>query len=216
VLYALFVKENFVHVAAALCLAGYLCRDQLLLRALIVVGDTVYVFYYYFAPATPLWGGIFWSTVFVVVNVAMIGRIMADRAHFGMSQEEYALFSYLAVLSPGEFRRMMKLGSWRTADAPTVLTREGEVPDRLFFITAGDITLEKSGKTSTVAPGAFIGEIAFLLSRPASATVRIAPETRYVSWESARLHRLLLRTPSLRIALGRALNHDMAMKVARA
>jgi CRP-like cAMP-binding protein len=99
-----------------------------------------------------------------------------------------------------------------------MLTCEGEIPDRLFFVVAGagGITLQKAGKTFTVASGAFIGEIAFLLSRPASATVHVEAATRYVSWESAKLHRLLMRAPSLRIALDGALNRDMAMKVARA
>lgn len=215
---ALFVKDNIVHFAAAFCLAGYLCRDQLLLRVLIIVGDCIYVLYYLLAPATPLWGGIFWAAVFAAVNALMIARIMADRAHFGMNDEEYELFMHLGALTPGEFRRMMRVGRWQTATDMTTLTNEGEVPDRLYFVIAGNggLHLEKAGKKFSVAAGTFIGEIAFLLSRPATATVQVESGTRYISWEVAQLKRMLLRAPSLRIALNGALNRDMAMKVARA
>ena len=58
--------------------------------------------------------------------------------------------------------------------------------------------------------------MAFLTSRPASATVTVTPGTRYVVWEMTALRRLLFRTPSLHIAVSSALNRDMAVKVARA
>jgi hypothetical protein len=58
--------------------------------------------------------------------------------------------------------------------------------------------------------------VSFLLTQPASATVTVAPEARYVVWDAGALRRLLLRAPSLRIAFNAALNRDMAAKVARA
>lgn len=70
---SLVASENIVHVGAMLYLAGFLFRNQLILRGLIVAGDLVYILYFYFAPDIPLWGGIFWSILFTVVNLAMIG-----------------------------------------------------------------------------------------------------------------------------------------------
>src|SRR5207244_8243614 len=113
----LLVKENIVHVGALLYFAGFLFRDQLMLRAFVIAGDLVYIAYFLAAPAEPLWGGIFWSTIFVAVNVWMIGRVVADRADFRMSAEERQLFQLLETLSPGEFRRLIKVGQWRSAAA---------------------------------------------------------------------------------------------------
>jgi hypothetical protein len=210
------IKDNIVHAGAALCLIALLFRDQLALRAFLVAGDTIYILYYFFAPTTPLWGGIFWSSIYILTNAVMISRIIFDRAHFTLNDDEYALFSHLAVLTPGEFRRMMRLGQWRTASDPVVLTTEGEPVDRIYFVLAGDIAIEKSGRTIEIGPLTFIGEIAFLLSRPATATVRVGAGARYVSWDSASLRRLLFRVPALQIAFDGALNRDMAAKVARA
>jgi hypothetical protein len=210
------VKENIVHAGATLCLIALLFRDQLALRAFLIAGDTIYILYYFFAPAIPLWGGIFWSSVYILTNAVMISRIIFDRTNFALNDDEYALFSHLAVLTPGEFRRMMRLSQWHTATEPVVLTTEDQPVDRIYFVLAGDIALEKSGRAISVGPLTFIGEIAFLLSRPATATVRVGPGARYVSWDSASLRRLLFRVPALRIAFDGALNRDMALKVARA
>ena len=213
---ALLDNDNFVHLAAGLYLVGFLFRDQIMLRALVIAGDVVFILYYLFAPAEPLWGGIVWSIVFMGVNAVMIVQIAADRTHFSMEEEHMRLFRSFDTMTPGEFRRMIRLARWETAATDLVLTEENKPLDRLYFIIDGRITIEKAGKHIEVDPGVFIGEVAFLLARPASATVTVAAGARFIVWESAALRRLLVRAPSLRIALDAALNRDLAAKVARA
>lgn len=213
---AMLVKENIVHLGALLYCVGFLCRDQILLRAFIIAGDIIYVLYFFFAPEVPLWGGIFWSGVFTLVNVWMITRIVTDRTRFRMSADEDRLHRLLDPLTPGEFRRLMKLGRWHSAEGPTVLTEEDKPLDRLYFVLDGGIAIDKAGARFTIAPGTFIGEVGFVLRQPASATVTVDPGARYVTWESGALRRLLLRAPELGVALGAVFNKDMAAKVARA
>jgi len=212
----LLVKENIVHVGALLYCAGFLFRDQLMLRAFVIAGDLVYVAYFVAAPAEPLWGGIFWSAIFIAVNLWMIGRVVTDRTDFKMSAEERRLFGLLETLSPGEFRRLIKAGRWHSAEAATVLTVEDGPLDRLYYVLSGDIVIEKAGHVRTFPPETFIGEVAFLTSRPASATVTVPAGARYVVWDMAVLRRLLFRRPSLHVAVSSALNRHMAVKIARA
>ena len=211
-----FVEGNIVHFGAFLYLAGFLCRDQLLLRGFIVAGDVVYILYFYLAPASPLWGGIFWSAVFTLANLAMIARILSDRSAYGMTEEDRRLHGLLDTLTPGEFRRLMRAGNWNQAEGNVAVTLEGQPLHRLAYVIDGRITVEKAGHSFTIAPPAFIGEVAFLIDRPASATVTLAAGARYVSWDMAVLRKVLLRSPALRIGLGAAFNRDMAEKVARA
>ncbi len=211
----LFAKENVVHLGAVLYLAGFLFRDQILLRTFVIAGDVVYILYFYFAPAVPLWGGVFWSMVLVLVNAWMIFRLLADRAHVAMSDNERQLVPLLDGLTPGEFRRLMRAGTWQSATAPTVLTRENEPLDHLYYVLAGSIDIDKAGQSFSIGPETFIGEVAFLLKREATATVTLAPGARYISWNIGALRRMMLGAPSLAIALAGALNRDMAAKVAR-
>jgi hypothetical protein len=213
---ALFVKENIVHIAAALYLVGFLFRGQIMLRAFVIAGDLVYISYFYLAPDVPLWGGVFWSAIFMLVNVAMIARVVAGRTSFRMNGEERQLFNLLGTLSPGEFRQLIKLGRWRTATDKTVLAEENQALDELYYVLDGNIAVEKSGYAPRlIGPRVFIGEVAFLLHQPASATVTVCAGARYVTWDRAALCREQLRAPSLAVALSAALNKDMAAKVAR-
>ena len=212
----LFVSQNIVHVAALLYLAGFLFRDQIILRGLILVGDLVYILYFYFAPEQPLWGGIFWSALFTLVNMVMIWLIFFDQVEFSLSANEKRLFDLLGDFTPGQFRQLMGAGRQEVATSPVVATTENERLDHLYFISEGKVTIEKAGQRAVSEAKTFIGEIAFLLSRPATATVTLEPGCHYCVWESKTLRALLARKPALSTALRAAMNRKLAEKVAQA
>ncbi|MBI2718114.1 MAG: cyclic nucleotide-binding domain-containing protein [Rhizobiales bacterium] len=212
----IFVKENIVHIGSLLYLAGFLFRDQLILRILVVGGDIVYVLYYYYAPSTPLWWGIFWSLLFITVNIAVVGRLIMDRTVSDLSAEAKALFEQLGNFTPGDFRRLLKIGELRNAGVTVMLAEEGKRPGWLYYVVAGDIDIVKPGGNRITDRKAFVGEVAFLLDRPASATVTVGPGTQFFAWEEKALKRLLGKKPEITNALGAAFNRNLAAKVAAA
>ena len=212
----LFVSKNIVHVAALLFLLGFLSRDQFILRGLVLLGDLLYVLYFYFAPDEPLWGGIFWSAMFAIANVAMLWLIFLDEVQFSLRADERKLFDLLADLTPGQFRKLLKAGSQQVATSPVVITRENEPSNALYFIIDGKITIGKGGQRTVSEGKTFIGEIAFLLARPATATVTLEPGCHYCMWDSKTLHAVLNGNPALRTALSAAMNRKLAEKVAQA
>ena len=212
----LFVSKNIVHVAALLFLLGFLSRDQFILRGLVLLGDLLYVLYFYFAPEEPLWGGIFWSAMFAIANVAMLWLIFLDEVQFSLRADERKLFDLLADLTPGQFRKLLKAGSQQVATSPIVVTRENEPSNALYFIIDGKITIGKGGQRTVSEGKTFIGEIAFLLARPATATVTLEPGCHYCVWDSKTLHAVLKGNPALRTALSAAMNRKLAEKVAQA
>ena len=187
----LLVSENIIHIGALLYLAGFLFRDQIVLRGLIIAGDFVYMLYFYFAPEVPLWGGIFWSTMFTVVNVVMIGQIMADKMHFRLDKNEKRLFELLQDLSPGQFRQFLKIGREEIAASHLTIIQEGKPLEELFFVLDRTITIEKKGHLAVTQSDTFVGEIAFLLDQPATATVTLAPGTPYFVWSTRDLKKLM-------------------------
>lgn len=211
----LFSKDSIVHLAALCYLAGFLFRNQLLLRGLIIVGDIVYIAYFFFAPAEPLWGAIFWSALFVVVNIWMIAQIVMESRHFSLTPTERRLFDMLQDLTPGQFRALLKLGREGEAEAPMVITREGQALDKLYFVLSGDIGIEKAGRRAQTEAETFIGEIAFLLGRPATATVTLDTGCCYFVWNATELKKAMAAKPALGVALTAAMNRNLAMKVAK-
>ncbi len=213
---SLFVSQNIVHVGAMLCLLGFLFRNQLILRLLVLGGDCVYILYYYFAPEVPLWGAIFWSSMFTVVNIAMIWLIIVDEKHFSLPASERKLFDLLVDLTPGQFRKLLKAGRQEVTAAPLVITRENEPLHELYFVSAGRVVIEKGGRRVASDAKTFIGEIAFLLARSATATVTMEAGCQYCVWDSKALHRLLDGNSALKNALSAAMNRKLAEKVAQA
>jgi CRP-like cAMP-binding protein len=212
----LFVSKNIVHVAALLFLLGFLSRDQFIMRGLILLGDLLYIVYFYFAPEEPLWGGIFWSVMFAIANVAMIWLIFFDEVQFSLRADERKLFDLLADLTPGQFRKLLKAGRQEVAPSPLVITRENEPSNALYFVIDGKVTIGKGGHRMVSEAKTFIGEIAFLLSRPATATVTLETGCHYCVWDSKALHNVLDGNAALKTALSAAMNRKLAEKVAQA
>ena len=121
-----------------------------------------------------------------------------------------------ALAPDGEFRQLLGAGKEELAADPAVITREGQVLEKLYFILEGSMTIEKGGQRWPSESQTFIGEVAFLLARPATATVTLEAGAVYFVWEAEALHRLLRAHPALNTALSAIMNKKLAQKVASA
>jgi CRP-like cAMP-binding protein len=206
--------DILVHIGAFLFLLAYLVRDQILLRGLIILGTVFYIVYYFFME-TPLWSALLWNSSFVVINLIMIGVIYSDRASFVMSEREKKLYQVFNTLSPGEFKKLLKIADWFDGSSEEQITTEGEVPARLYFIIDGEALIARDDKKFIVGPNVFIGELAYLIRKPATATVKLTDKVVGISWKTSSLIKLLASNPQMKIAFDGLLNQDLAAKLAR-
>ena len=206
--------DILVHIGAFLFLLAYLVRDQILLRGLIILGTVFYIVYYFFME-TPLWSALLWNSSFVVINLLMIGVIYSDRASFVMSEREKKLYQVFNTLSPGEFKKLLKIADWFDGSSEEQITTEGEVPARLYFIIDGEALIARDDKKFIVGPNVFIGELAYLIRKPATATVKLTDKVVGISWKTSSLIKLLASNPQMKIAFDGLLNQDLAAKLAR-
>ena len=202
-----------VHIAAFVTALAYFFRDQIILRCLIVFGSSTYVAYYYLVPEQPLWNAIMWSSVFVMVNIYVISKLIYDRMAVYKDEQERYLSRTFNQFSPGMFRKLMAIGHMNKAYSVTRLSTEGKRLDRLYFVIDGGISIEKEGRQFDYMAGAFIGEVAYLTSMPASATVLIPENTNYIVWHHVALRSLGKKYPDLKARLEEMFNQDMARKV---
>jgi CRP-like cAMP-binding protein len=209
-----FITQNLVHVAAVFTLLCFLFRDQVKLRIFAAIGDLLLSVYYYVAFPDPLWNPMIWSLLNVIINTSMILLILRDGREGGMSDDELSLFRNLDTLSPGQFRKLAKRGTWARAEEPETLTTEGEPLDTLHYVLSGHVNVRKAGRDLAVQPKLFIGELAFLRKRPATATVTISGDAHYISWSHDDLEKLFNRNAELRTSMQLMLGRDMAEKMA--
>lgn len=203
----------FVHLALIFSVLGFLFRDELYLRSLLLLGTIFYLLYYYFSQTAPLWDAIFSSSVVFAVNLIFIILILRERYLISMSHEETILYHSLGAFTPGQFRKIMKIAKWQIRKSPKVITHENKTCDRLFYVLDGEITIIKQGETFSRSGNMFIGEVGFMLGVPASATVTISPNTNYVEWKADELSQMFTKSQSIENAFKALFNFDMAKKV---
>lgn len=204
-----------IYLGAGLMLLAYAIRDELRLRTLIIVSTFVYIAYYYAVDGGPLWEAIVTSLLMVAVNFWVLGQIALERTTLRLSDDEKRLFDAFETLTPGQFRRILKLAQWRRADDPdgTVLTREDEPSGALFYVFDGIISVEKRVHRFRLPEGNFVGEVGFVLNRKTT-TTSVAPEgVTYVEWDADALRKLGRQRPALGNALNALLTRDLANKL---
>lgn len=204
-----------IHAGALLYMIAFIVRDELVLRLLAVTGSALYILYYYLFPAQPLWDAIVSSLIMVMINIAVITQVILERTTFRLSEDEKRLFAAFETLTPGQFRRLLKHAQWRTVAEPdgTLLTREGEKSQALYYVLDGAIAAEKSGQQFCLPAGNFVGEIAYILNIETSATT-VAPQgVRYVRWDAQALRTLSKQRPALGNGLTALLTRDVAVKL---
>lgn len=204
-----------IYIGAALLLVAYVIRDELKLRVMIIAATFIYIAYYYVAAPQPLWEAIITSALMVGVNMWVLAQIALERTTLRLSDDEKQLFDAFETLSPGQFRRVLKLAQWRRAEDPegTLLTREDEPSTSLFYVFEGVISVEKHGRQFRLPSDNFVGEVGFVLNRPTT-TTSVAPEgVRYIEWDAAKLRALGIKHPNLGNALNALLTRDLAKKL---
>lgn len=204
-----------MHAAAVLSFTALAFRDQLKLRTVLLFSIILSLSYHIVEQSEHSWQEAFWNVVTLGINAKVLAQIIIDRTHIGLSKEDEELFSSFNSLTPGEFRSLMKIGAWKTAGHDTKITIEGVIPEYLFYVLGGSITIDKNGRTIIVDPKTFIGEVAFLHETPASATVSLEPGSRYVQWPVSQLRKRIGSKPALTNSVMRLIGLDMALKIAR-
>lgn len=204
-----------IYVAAGLLLIAYAIRDELRLRLMIAVSSFVYIAYYLVLPGGPLWDAIATSILLLAVNFWVLGQIVMERTTLRMTPDEKRLFEAFDTLTPGQFRRLAQVAKWKVGSEPngTVLTHEKEHCDALFFVFEGEVSIEKFGRQFRMPDGNFVGEVAFVLDRPTTATTVAPAGVRYVEWDSETLRKLGRKYEPLRISLNALLTRDLAKKL---
>jgi CRP-like cAMP-binding protein len=204
-----------MHAAALVSFAALAFKDQLTLRGTLLLSILISFAYHMSNLSGPAWQEMMWDAVHFAITTAVLIQLIFDRTHIGLTSDEEALYQEMNSLTPGEFRALLKVGAWKTAETETEITAEGVRPDHLFYVFSGEILIAKGDRQIKIEPKTFIGEVAFLHKTPASATVSLAPGARYIEWPVSQLQQTMGARHSLRHSITQLIGLDMALKIAR-
>jgi len=210
---ATLVFSGILFVGFLLKIAGFLVRDELLLRVMVAGGLSCDAIFYATRPE-PIWQSTLSNLGLVSINIALIVLIVSERTTWRMGAEDRSTFAHFATLTPGQFRRLRSLMTRRTEPAGAELTREGQPVEHLMLVLADRILIRKDGAAFPIAGPAFVGEIAFLTGNPSSATVTLPEGGPVVRMPIADLKRRMARKPALSNAMVALFGRELARKVA--
>lgn len=156
---ALPLLGNASYVALA---SGFLMTDMLALRVALVGGYAGLVAFHSLH-ARPLRIPLRWSALFVLVNAGAACFLVADQFPGSLTEEEERLHEeHFSMMTRGQFKQLMDLGTRRTLPAGSRLTVEGEGDDTLYFTRRGRSRLYLRGRyAKDIEEGSFVNDVAF-------------------------------------------------------
>lgn len=207
--------EYLANVAYLLYLISYAVTDILWLRTITVVAAVLTLPYFYWQQSGPLWTSLVWAGAFAAINCVQLVRLILARRPIGLGAEERRLYEQVfARLDARAFTRLFGLGRWIEVEAGELLVATGELPASLFLLVEGEAAVVSRGvEIVTMRPTQFIGELAFMTGKSASASVRARRRLRCYAWPVAELRAHLEARPEVADAVREILGADVASKL---
>lgn len=206
----------FGHMANVLFGLAYLVKDILWLRLISIVACFIMVLFNYFVPAEPLWVAIYWNIAFIAVNAVRSILLLTERNQARFSDIEKEMYdTVFHLLTPVEFAKLLRSGSWETFAPNTSIIQEGERPEALVLLYNGVARVQrnKDNRSMELRDGAFIGEMSMVTNGEASANVVAESEIKAFTWPRASLEKLFSANPNLKSSFQAVIASDMAQKL---
>ena len=202
------------HFSYLLIAISYWLTDMFWLRLMAIVGLSLEILYFLFSGGD-LRTGIGWDLVFIAINTYQLSRLMHERLSLRLPAAERELLrSVLTGLDDAQIARLLVAGSFRDIGKGTTLAQENRPLERLFFICLGHVRVTIGGReVAHLEKGNFVGEVAFLTEKPATATVIAEDNLRALVFERAELSRFFRNEAEVAGLIYQLLGRELANKI---
>jgi len=187
-------------------------REILWLRSTLTAAQAFLFAYHLFISGNQ--SAIFWTLVFMVVNIYMIIKIINERRPRIIPNELKDLYEgVFHQLTSKEFLYFWNMGTIKTA-TDDYLIYSGQTQKSLLMVLNGTAIVEvNKSPVAHLQRSSFVAEISFLTGEPASADVKADGELIYVAWKSERLKKVEFENAGFWMKLQHALSEDLVKKV---
>jgi CRP-like cAMP-binding protein len=212
---AIFSLNNWPgHLSYVLIAVSYWLTNMFWLRLVAIVGLSLEILYFLLSGGD-LRAGIGWDLVFIAINGYQLSRLVQDRLSLRLPQADRDLLrSVLIGLNDIQIARLLVAGRFRDVAKGTTLAEENKPLDTLFFICAGHLKVTIAGReVAHLGKGNFVGEVAFLTEKPATATVVAEDSVRALVFERAALSRFFRNEAEVAGLIYQLLGRELAHKI---
>ena len=202
------------HLSYVLIAVSYWLTNMFWLRLVAVVGLSLEILYFWLSGGD-LRTGIGWDLIFISINLYQIYRLVSDRLSLRLPEPDRELLrSVFAGLDDAQIARLLIAGELCEITEGTTLAEENQPLRKLFFICAGRVRVTIAGReVSHLERGTFVGEVAFLTERPATATVIAEGAVRVLAFERGKLSQFFHKEAEVAGLIYQLLGRDLAHKI---
>jgi eukaryotic-like serine/threonine-protein kinase len=154
----------------------------------------------------------------LAMELAEIGRLSAHQQSIPDSEKYAALkrVGMLATLSDGEIWELVQAGRWMRLQARSMIVRESDPGQSMFFLAKGDVKVMQAGRLlNVIGAGECFGEMGYISGGdlPRQATVESMTDVVLAEFEAAALDKM---SKSCLSSFMRALVRNLADRLALA
>ena len=202
------------HLSYVLIAISYWLTDMFWLRLVAVVGLSLEILYFWLSGGD-LRTGIGWDLIFIGINLYQIYRLVKDRLSLRLPEPDRELLrSVLTGLDDAQIARLLVAGELCEIAEGTTLAEENQPLGKLFFICAGRVRVTIAGReVSHLEKGNFVGEVAFLTEKPATATVIAEDAVRALMFETDKLNQFFRNEAEVAGLIYQLLGRELAHKM---
>ena len=202
------------HLSYVMIAISYWLTDMFWLRSVAVVGLSLEILYFLLSGGD-LRAGIGWDLIFILINLYHLYRLAQERLSLRLPEKDRELLRrVLTGLDDVQIARLLGAGALCELEAGTTLAEENQPLEKLYFLCAGRVGVSIGGRAvSHLEEGNFVGEIAFLTERPASATVIAETPVRVLAFDRAKLKQFFKNETEVAGLIYQLIGRDLAHKI---
>ncbi|HEX2447427.1 MAG TPA: cyclic nucleotide-binding domain-containing protein [Methyloceanibacter sp.] len=202
------------HLSYLLIAVSYWMTNIFWLRLVAVIGLALEILYF-LSSGGDLRAGIGWDLVFIGINLYQLYRLVRDRLSLRLPENDRDLLRKALVgLDDSQIARLLVASELCDIAAGTTLAEENQDLERLFFICSGRVKVSIAGRAvSHLEAGNFVGEVAFLTERPATATVIAESPVRALSFERDKLNQFFKYETEVAGLIYQLIRRELAHKI---
>ncbi len=202
------------HLSYILIAISYWLTDIFSLRAVAVVGLSFEILYFLMSGGD-LRAGIGWDVIFILINLYQLHRLVHDRLSLRLPEKERALLRKALVgLDDAQIARLLGAGALSDLEPGTRLAEENQPLETLYFLCAGRVGVTIAGRAvSQLEQGNFVGEVAFLTERPATATVIAETDVRALAFDRNKLKKFFQNETEVAGLIYQLIGRELAHKI---
>ena len=202
------------HLSYVLIAISYWMTNIFWLRVVAVIGLSLEILYFALSGGD-LRAGIGWDLVFIGINLYQIYRLVRDRLSLRLPEADRDLLrGVFTRLDDTQIARLLTAGELCELSEGAILAEENQPLGKLFFICAGRVKVTISGReVSELGAGNFIGEVAFLTERPATATVIAEGPVRALAFDRDKLNQFFRNETEVAGLIYQLIGRELAQKI---